>query len=212
MKAIIFLAPPSAGKGTFAEYLKIKYNFESISTGNILRERALKDENLANLMKTGALISDEIILNIMKDKLATMKNDFILDGVPRTLNQAKILTNMLNELNIKFKVVYVNVDKDVLLNRVLGRATCPKCNRTYNLNIDAFKPLEDNICDDCKVSLVRREDDNEISFLKRLDEYNKNGEEVIKYYKSINNFNIIDNNSIDNTIAKNNLEEILNAD
>ena len=88
-----------------AEYLKIKYNFESISTGNILRERALKDENLANLMKTGALISDEIILNIMKDKLATMKNDFILDGVPRTLNQAKILTNMLNELNIKFKVV-----------------------------------------------------------------------------------------------------------
>lgn len=190
MKNIIFIAPPAAGKGTYSKLLQDKYNIPHISTGDLLRDEVNKGTSLgqeiAEDMKTGKLISDDIITNLLKNRLKEedCNNGYILDGYPRNIAQAKTYEEMLASLNKDLGlVIYLEVDKDLALNRALYRVVCPNCGASFNTKIDAFKPKEDGICDICHHQLETRKDDTEETFLKRFDTYLENTSALINYYQ-----------------------------
>lgn len=182
MKSIIFLAPPAAGKGTLSEYLVKKFGYVHISTGEILRDYAEEKESLAHQLEKGEYIEDDIIIKLVTQKIASLPKNalFILDGVPRTLKQAQMLDPYLPSNVIP---INIEVDPSILLKRVLGRVVCPQCDRNYNVYFKEFKPLVDNLCDDCKVSLEKRSDDTEGSFLKRYQKYQESVLPIIKFYQ-----------------------------
>ena len=203
MRKVIFLAPPLSGKGTFSDYLVKNYGYIQISTGDILRARMASDENLAAVMASGALVDDETIMDIVKDELDKYKDSaFILDGIPRTLNQAKELDKMLAKLDINdILPIYIEVSKDNLIKRVTGRRVCPECNRSYNIYSESFKPKKENTCDDCGTKLTTRKDDNIDSFLKRYEIFDSSTKEAIEYYQEKGSLLILDNNKEDQTEA-----------
>lgn len=210
MKNIVFIAPPGAGKGTLSEILEKKYNMLHISTGDMLREEVQKQTSLGTSIKesmeAGLLISDEIITSILKNKLQSedIGNGFILDGYPRSIKQTKLLDNMLKELNLSIDhVIYIDMDYELVKKRILGRLTCPKCNRGYNKYSIDMKPKQDNICDDCNETLIGRSDDNEETLKIRFNEYINNISPIIAYYEKLNILKRIDNKgSINDTFKQ----------
>ena len=166
MKNVIFLAPPAAGKGTFSELLIQKYGYQHISSGELLRDEALKNKELAKDLENGQLISDEVVMKLVVDKLHSSftNSNFILDGIPRTFNQVHLLEQYI-QLD-QFVVIYIHVDKSVLLKRVLGRRVCPNCEKNYNVSFEKFRPKIENVCDVCSSSLIKRTDDTEEGSLK----------------------------------------------
>lgn len=190
MKNIIFIAPPAAGKGTISDYLVKNYNYEHLSTGDLLREviKSGSDfgKEIESITSSGKLVSDEIIIRLVSDKLKTIPDNrpFILDGFPRTLSQAKSLDEMLISHNItNIMVAYLDIDLEIAMTRVLGRIICPDCQRSYNFKIEELKPKKINVCDDCGVELINRSDDNEETFKVRFDTYLENTSPIINYYK-----------------------------
>lgn len=190
MKGVIFIAPPAAGKGTLSKYLVTHHGFKHISVGNLFRERAKqKDEEgefLSKALKTGTLIDDTRLFSIVKKALSSVKKGekIILDGVPRTLQQAEKLDIILRDLNFSdFLVININVEKEILKLRMIGRRICPNCQNTYNIYSEKFKPHKDNTCDACESSLIKREDDTEESFKVRYEIYQKNSSQMIEYYQ-----------------------------
>ena len=189
MKNIIFLASNAAGKGTISDYLVMNYHYEHLSTGDLLRSEVASGSALGreinDLISVGKLVSDELIIQLVSSKLESeLKNKpFILDGFPRTLNQAQKLDEMLNNLHIDdVVVVYLDVSLDILLKRVLGRVVCPDCKRSYNLDNPLLKPQVDNICDRCGAILERRADDNEEIFKERYQTFLLSTEQIMQYY------------------------------
>ena len=168
MRNIIFIAPPAAGKGTISEKLIDKYGYKHISTGNILREMASRDDefghNLKDMLSSGKLVPDEIVYEALKRRL--MMNDlddgYILDGFPRNLNQAyeydKILDEVGKELGV---VIYLDTQKEILEKRIIGRRICSSCGATYNILTGVNTPKKEGICDKCGSPLFIRDDDNE---------------------------------------------------
>lgn len=200
MKNIIFIAPPAAGKGTQSDLLVRKHGYIHISTGDLLRNEVnSKTElgiKLAEIMSSGALVSDEIVTELLRKRLSLsdVDNGFILDGYPRNIAQAEILTNLLNELGKKIDaVIYLDMDVNEALHRALGRVTCPKCGRGYNKYEEATKPKVDNICDDCNETLTSRSDDTEETFKIRFNAYVENTEPLLNYYKEAGILNVINN-------------------
>ena len=197
---IIFVAPPAAGKGTQSNLLVEKYGLAHISTGDLLREESNSGSELGNKLKveltTGKLISDEIVINLLKNRLKKddIKNGFILDGYPRSLEQASLLEGILDELNMKIDhVLYLDMDKELAMHRALGRLTCPKCGKGYNKYEEVMKPKVDGKCDDCHVDLECRSDDNEETFNTRFDTYINNTQPLLDYYKERELLTVIDN-------------------
>ena len=197
---IIFVAPPAAGKGTQSALLVEKYGLAHISTGDLLRAEVAKESELGLSLKekmfTGELISDDIVIDLLKTRL--MQNDiqkgFILDGYPRTINQAHMLEDVLDELNMKIDhVLYLDMDKTLAMHRALGRVSCPKCGNTYNIYEEICKPKVDGKCDNCGSDLVSRSDDNEETFNTRFDTYINNTQPLLDYYKEIGLLSVIDN-------------------
>lgn len=193
MKSIIFIAPPAAGKGTQSSRLSKEFNLEHISTGDLLREEVKKgNTELKQMMESGSLVNDDIILTILKNKLETV-NDYILDGFPRNLNQAIALDEMLKQNNTKIDaVIYLDLDKEIAKKRIVGRVSCPKCGNVYNTMIDGMNSKVNMICDDCKSSLVKRSDDNEETFNVRFDTYMNETAPLIEYYQNKGNLYQID--------------------
>lgn len=190
MKNIIFIAPPAAGKGTQSEWLKEKFNYEHISTGDLLRAAIAEGSELGkqveSIMAEGALVSDELVIALLKDALVKLPTDrpFILDGFPRTINQAEALDELLKEINVHDLIaIYLNIDETEAMHRALGRVTCPNCKKGYNIYYEAMKPKVEDICDDCGSKLDRRSDDNEESFKKRFGTYIENSTPVINFYQ-----------------------------
>ena len=199
MKNIIFVAPPAAGKGTCSEILTKNFGYNHISTGDLLREARIKGDDLgkkvAELMDSGALVSDDIVLELLQNKLNSMDKDqaFILDGYPRNILQANTLDDIFDKLSIKdYVVIYLRIDFDKALSRTLGRLICPKCKVGYNKDSASLKPKVDGICDNCGEALITRSDDNEETFKVRFDNYMNETEPVIKYYQDKNKLTIID--------------------
>ena len=198
MKNVIFIAPPAAGKGTQSELLVSEYNYNHISTGDLLREKQNDGSELGNhikeLLSTGCLIDDDIVTTLLKERLKNITGPFILDGYPRNIKQAIILQIILSDLDKKIDaVIYLNVDETTAMKRALGRITCPNCNRNYNKYDEALKPKNEDMCDYCNIKLISRSDDNEETFKVRFNNYIKNTKPLLDYYEKKNLLYIIDN-------------------
>lgn len=186
MKNVILLAPPAAGKGTLAKKLKDKYGYIQLSTGDMLRERAKEDKNLKEIMDSGKLISDDIVFEALKSKLNKLDHaPYILDGFPRTVAQAVMYDELLKDLNKELGVViYLDVDKEELKNRVTSRLVCPSCKASYSLRNKDLFPKKEGICDDCAEKLIQRADDTEEVFNQRYEEYQLKTSQLVNYYES----------------------------
>lgn len=197
MKNIIFIAPPAAGKGTQSELLVSEFGYNHISTGDLLRSKQNDGSELGNyikdLLSQGKFVDDNIVTKLLSDKLSSINGPFILDGYPRNIEQANILEDVLESLNLNIDaVIYLNVDSETAMKRALGRVSCPKCNKIYNKYIEEKMPKVTNICDDCGVELIGRSDDNEESFKIRFDTYINQTQPLLDYYKSNGLLVIID--------------------
>lgn len=203
MKNIILVAPPAAGKGTLAKRLE-ELGYISLSTGDMLREKSKTDEVLNEMMKKGTLISDDIVFKILEENLISLGDkNYILDGFPRTVNQAIMYDNLLEKLDKDIGVViYLDVDKDILLKRTITRRICPNCKRSYSTITENLKPKKENICDVCKSPLVQRADDTEDIFEVRYDEYMNKTYPLINYYEEKNILHHINTTDSDETYKR----------
>ena len=212
---IILIAPPAAGKGTESEKLIKDYSLAHISTGDLLRAAINEKTPLANeineCIAKGELVSDEIILKLIESRILDddCKNGYILDGFPRTINQAKKYDEMLEKNNLEAGYVFViDIDKSLAKSRIVGRRSCPKCGRVYNVSFEDSMPKVENTCDDCNVELIKRKDDNEESFEKRYEVYLSETAPLIDYYEKKNILYHIDGN-IDKEERHNMIKDIL---
>lgn len=187
MKVIIIFGPPGSGKGTQGKIISQKLNIPHIATGDIMREAVANETELGKKVKDylgrGLLVPDEIVIEIIEERLRRedVKNGFILDGFPRTVEQAKALENLFKKLNIKeYKVIYLRVPDEEIIKRVSGRRTCIKCGKVYNIFYSP--PKEDEKCDSCGEKLVVREDDTEEKVKKRLQVYKESTLPVLEFY------------------------------
>jgi len=185
--AIVLLGPPGAGKGTQARKLGARYNFPRISTGDILRE-AVKNETVLGkkarrYMEAGDLVPDVLVDAIVKARVARKDcaSGFILDGYPRTIHQAEFLERILSGKH-KILAIGIRVRNDVLLDRLAGRWTCPKCAKIFNA--DSRPSSGGSSCDECDSPLVHRKDDSASIVEERLLVYHKETEPLIQYYQS----------------------------
>jgi len=180
---IILLGVPGAGKGTQAEMIAKHLGIPTISTGNVLRA-AVKAETplglqVKDLMDQGALVSDEIILAIMRDRVqeADCQKGYILDGVPRTVAQAE----GLEALGVGVDVcLFFDVPDDNVIRRLSGRRSCPSCGNTYH--VTANPPKGEGVCDDCQTTLVTRPDDEAATVERRLQVFREQTAPLIDFY------------------------------
>ena len=180
---LILLGAPGAGKGTQAEVISDALNIPQISTGNILRE-AVKNGTEYGLkakeaMDSGALVSDDIVIGILKDRIAAddCKKGFILDGFPKTVPQAEALDAMGVTID---KVIEISVPDETIKQRVSGRRVCSGCGATYHVE---FKPSKvEGKCDKCGAETIIRKDDQPETVLERLDVYHKQTAPLKDYY------------------------------
>ena len=189
---IFIMGAPGSGKGTFSSKIKEEYNLNHISTGDIFRANISQGTELGLQAKAyaeqGKLVPDEITNKMVKDYLATLsdkKNGYLLDGYPRTLDQAKAFEEMTDGTDLAVDVILaMDVPTDVLTRRITGIRTCKDCGEIYNIY---SKPTKvEGVCDRCGGELTQRKDDNEESLKVRLDEYSNNTEPVIDYYEKKN--------------------------
>ena len=177
MKCIILLASPGAGKGTASDYIENKYGYKHISSGSLLRNEALVNEEIKSLIDNGKFVSDETVMDVLKRNIDS--NNIILDGIPRNLNQAKLLDSLFKENNIDLdKVIFIDIDEELAAKRVINRLTCDKCKRVYNKEL-----IDSKVCMICGGNLITREDDTEEVFKKRYDTYLKETKPLVDYYK-----------------------------
>ena len=208
MKNIVIYGAPAAGKGTVCESLKEVYNYKHISTGELFRNLDDSDEFNRKVKETivkGILVDDETTAELLKKHLEKIGDGpIILDGFPRSLNQAKMLDTFFEE----FIVINLSVEEDIAMKRTLGRLNCPKCGRIYHKYNEEKKPKEVGICDTCKCELNSRNDDNEESFKVRFDTYVKNSESIFEYYKEKDILYMVDSNKTPQDTFKS-IEEII---
>ena len=187
---LILFGPPGAGKGTQADNLVRNFKLHKISTGDLLRKEidnnTVLGKKIKSIINSGQLVSDDIIRNLIKNILSNKKinNKLIFDGYPRNLNQTKELDILLKKYNIKIScVLSLNVDKQSVIKRILGRQTCSNCGLTFN---EYFKPsTKDNHECDNKF-LHKRSDDNEGIIINRYDTYIKKTLPILNFYKEQN--------------------------
>jgi adenylate kinase len=189
---LILLGPPGAGKGTQAKLLVDHYAIPQLSTGDMLREAVAAETQVGlkakTVMAAGKLVSDEIVNAIVSERLDRddCRPGFILDGYPRTLEQADALSDMLIEKGMSLdRVIELEVDDDLLVERVAGRYTCAKCGEGYH---DTFKqPMVQGTCDRCgSHEFKRRPDDNAQTMRTRLQAYYKETAPLVGYYYAHN--------------------------
>ena len=195
---IIFIAPPSAGKGTQSALLQKKHGYVHISTGDLLRAEIKKKseigKELENIISRGELVSDDIITELLKNQLQKIANKkFILDGYPRTKEQAIELSKIFEELKIDdYQVIYLDLDEETALKRALGRIICSECGATYNQYIETLMPKEKGVCDNCHGELISRPDDTEKAMKQRYESYVKFTKPILNYYEKEGVLSIVD--------------------
>ncbi len=184
---LVLLGPPGAGKGTQASAIVKKYNIPHISTGDILRANIKKGTELGKkakeYMDKGLLVPDDLVVSIVKDRITgdDCKNGFLLDGFPRTVNQGEALDRELTQMSLKLdRVINIDVEKEVLIERAIGRRICKNCGATYHIKFNPSK--EEGVCDICKGELLQRNDDTKETVEKRIEVYIKQTKPLIDYY------------------------------
>ena len=186
---IILFGPPGAGKGTQADNIVKSFNLHKVSTGDLLRDEVQKNSDLGSkiksLMDKGSFVPDDIINDLIVKILSNSEfyNRLVFDGYPRNLNQAKKLNLLLEKYNQKIScVLCLNVDKEIIVKRILGRQTCRKCKLTFN---EYFNPStkKNHICD--PKFLEKRSDDNEVTIVNRFDNYLNKTLPILDFYKDL---------------------------
>jgi adenylate kinase len=190
MKLIMF-GPPGVGKGTQAAKISEKYTVPHISTGDILRASVKEGTELGKLAKTymekGELVPDDIIIGIIKERVSMQdsKKGFLLDGFPRTIEQAQALDKMLNEEGQKIdSVISIDLNDEEIVKRISGRRICEKCGSMYHIIYDP--PTNMGYCNKCGGGLYQRDDDSEDVIRTRLEVYRRQTEPLKKFYKKWN--------------------------
>lgn len=185
---LVLLGPPGAGKGTQASAIVKKYNIPHISTGDIFRANIKEGTELGKkakeYMDKGLLVPDELVVSIVKDRLSKddCKLGFLLDGFPRTVNQAGSLDNELLNMGIKLdKVVNIDANKDILIQRAIGRRICKTCGATYHVEFNP--PKTPGVCDIDGGELLQRDDDKVETVSTRINVYLDQTEPLIDYYQ-----------------------------
>ncbi len=186
------MGPPGAGKGTHAQVLSKDLNAVHVSTGDMLREslRAATPLGLKakTYMEKGELVPDEVVIAMVAERLSKpdAAKGFILDGFPRTADQAKSLDKTLEALKMPLdSVLYFKTSLEVIVARLSGRRVCSKCGKTFHIR--NFRPKVEGICDACGSALVQRPDDREETIKNRLEVYEKQTAPLIEYYQKQNN-------------------------
>ena len=186
---LVLLGPPGAGKGSQAKVLSQRFNIPHISTGDILRDTVNKNtllgKEVKGYMERGELVPDKLVIEIVKERLKEqdVEKGFILDGFPRTLEQAKMLSAMLKNIGKKLNsVLYFKTSLEVSVARLGGRRVCKICGA--NFHIKNIPPKKNGVCDYCAGELFQRKDDSEETVKKRWSVYTKETEAVINYYNS----------------------------
>lgn len=185
---LVILGPPGAGKGTHAEILTKELGIPHVSTGDMLRESIKAGSPLGlkakQYMDKGSLVPDEVVIGLVIERLKQpdAAKGFILDGFPRTPQQAERLDESLREMHMPLDYVLdFATSLPMIFMRLAGRRVCSKCSRTYNLK--NWPPKKQGICDDCGGELLQRPDDKEETIEKRLKVYHEQTEPLIEYYR-----------------------------
>ena len=184
---IVLLGAPGSGKGTQAKILQSALGWTQISTGDLLRAAVKAGTPLGKqakaAMDAGELVTDEIVLGLMAEKMGELKGGCILDGFPRNIAQAEALEDMLQDLGKPLdEAVLMDIEFDVLLKRLTGRRTCKDCGQMYNIH---FSPTKvEGVCDNCGGELMHRADDNEETISNRLEVYREQTQPLVDFYKS----------------------------
>lgn len=186
---LVILGPPGAGKGTQAEFIVKKYNIPHISTGDIFRENIKNNTALGakakSYMDKGLLVPDEVVIEIVQDRISKddCKEGFLLDGFPRTVAQAVSLDAELDKLGTKLdRVININVDPEILVDRAVGRRVCKTCGATYHIKYNP--PKVEGICDKDGTPLIQRDDDVKETVETRIKVYFEQTSPLIDYYKA----------------------------
>lgn len=201
-KELVFLGPPASGKGTQTSKLSTTLKLPHVDTGSLLR-KALADQTpdgitAKSYIEKGELVPVEIVASIIKTRLqdADCEGGFILDGFPRSTEQAQMLEEMLKEIDankdVSFKVIYFDIDQQLLLDRIIYRRSCSKCGKIYNLL--SLKPKCEGVCDDCGAELTQRKDDTEEIAKSRFNTYFEQTAPLIKFYEEKGSLSKIDAN------------------
>ncbi len=204
---ILLMGPPGAGKGTQAANLVKEFTIPHISTGDMFRAAVKEETELGKqakiCMDAGKLVPDEVTIGIVRERLAKpdCKKGFILDGFPRTVEQAAALDTILADLQIKLtSVLNINVPAADLIERAVGRRICKKCGATYHVKFNPTK--KDGICDVCGGELYQRADDSEATMKNRLSVYEAQTKPLMDYYKKAGLYVEVDGRkSIDKVFA-----------
>ena len=194
---ILLMGPPGAGKGTQAGLLAEKYGVSHISTGDMFRSAVKNGTELGKeakrYMDAGQLVPDAVTIGIMRESLSKKENQkgFILDGFPRTTEQAVALDGLLEELSIKLnRVIDIHVPSAELINRITGRRICRSCGASYNIIYNP--PRASGICDKCGGALYQRGDDREDTVKKRVEVYDEQTRPLIEYYSRLGQYTELD--------------------
>jgi len=190
-KELIFLGPPACGKGTQTNKLSEYLGFPHIDTGSLLRAEISKETEEGLIAKSfidkGQLVPIDLVATIIGKKLAgeDCKNGYVLDGYPRSLEQAEKLDEINSKIDgndmVSFKAIYFDIDTQILIDRIVNRQSCPVCGEIYNKK---FKPSKvENVCDKCNVPLKTRDDDTEEVARKRFDTYYEQTAPLVKFYE-----------------------------
>ncbi len=190
-KEFIFLGPPACGKGTQTDTLSKYLGFPHIDTGSLLRAEIAKETEEGIVAKSfidkGQLVPIDLVATIIGKKLADdeCKLGYVLDGYPRSLEQARKLDEINSQIDgssqVSFKAIYFDIDTEILIDRIVNRQSCPICGEIYNKK---FKPSKvENVCDKCNVTLKTRDDDTEDVARKRFDTYFEQTAPLVKFYE-----------------------------
>ena len=196
---IILFGPPGAGKGTQAQFIVKKHNYFQLSTGQLLRnetkQKTYLGKEIEKLISSGKFVSDEIVNTLLKQSITNLKfrDRIIFDGYPRNVQQAINLEKILAEFDQNIgRIIFLNVARDIIEKRIMGRMTCEKCNMILN---EFFNKSEIELHPCGKEHLVKRIDDNLETIIERYDTYINTTKPVLDFYLKNENFYTIDGNA-----------------
>lgn len=202
---IVLLGAPGAGKGTHCKRIADRYGVAHLSSGDILRRERAEGTELGkkaqSYMDAGALVPDELIVEMMSRAIAKAKAGFVLDGFPRTVNQAEVLDQSLAKSKSGIDgVINLQVDDGIVLERITGRRSCPTCGTVYH--VKNMPPKVDGRCDKDGTALMQRPDDTEEVVRNRLETYYRQTKPVVDYYRARRTVHDIDANGNADVVAE----------